>query len=201
MIKNKGFRSVTVIAIIIILMTMLLSISCGCDNEYRKATVSKNGVRFSFDYPVSYKDSENSLISYEQEPYDVILYHNKSDSPKELDDIIFDISIEDRDPFSPDAKTGMDNLINNYKEANIGNKFILLSRLPIKIAGVQGEQAIFDAMHPPESPIGSDLSEMREVYFDYDGKIINIGIAAHVEVVEKAKADFEHILKTFKFLD
>jgi len=42
---------------------------------------------------------------------------------------------------------------------------------------------------------------LREVYFDYNGLIWRIDIRSDSTTAEEDKADFEHVLQTFKILN
>jgi hypothetical protein len=41
---------------------------------------------------------------------------------------------------------------------------------------------------------------VRHVYFDYKGLIWRIGMQSDSSTADAEKADFEHVLQTFKFL-
>jgi uncharacterized protein YjbK len=45
------------------------------------------------------------------------------------------------------------------------------------------------------------LKHYRWVYFDYSGFIWQIEIEYEGEIAEQAKADFEHVIQTFKILE
>ena len=47
---------------------------------------------------------------------------------------------------------------------------------------------------------GAKLKYIKEVYFDYTGLIWNIEGEAEMEMVDQLKADFDHILESFKIL-
>ena len=47
----------------------------------------------------------------------------------------------------------------------------------------------------------SKISYFREVYLDYGDKIRVIGIFCYQEMIEQVTKEFEHIVKSFKFID
>jgi hypothetical protein len=119
----------------------------------------------------------------------------------------------------PNAKAAVEALISYW-----GESIKLLERSAVTVAGIPGEQIVYshkppmimraplklilftispdwNARYTRRNPQESELRITREVYFNYDGLIWNIQIDSDESVAEQAKADFEHLLKTFKILD
>ena len=83
------------------------------------------------------------------------------------------------------------------------DNFELLERIPITVSGVEGELIAYvvDWFIPIPRGEGPLLQYHRAVYFDYNGLIWEIEAECEIEMVDQVKADFEHILETFRFLD
>ncbi|MBI4304280.1 MAG: hypothetical protein HY665_08105 [Chloroflexi bacterium] len=110
-----------------------------------------------------------------------------------------------------DAKTVLENdisdLMEYFKVAQV------LERSSANVSGIVGELVVstvdIRSASPPSpdsdprgTPKGSQLIDIvRSVYFDYGGLIWKISMRSYEKVAEEGRADFEHVLKTFKILD
>jgi hypothetical protein len=194
----------------ILLMALFLIISCVTiplvsyfsNDSYRTVTIQKGGVRIFFEYPNSYKDPANSLKENNRgEENQVILYHLYTSTPIQKVDMVFGIDIQTSGLLYPNAKNALENYLTRLKNSSYDNKFKLIERSSIDLSNVHGELAVFSVSYLPDSLLGDQLSEVRVIYLDYNNQIWNFGIEAHKELAEKAKIDFEHIIKSFKFLN
>jgi hypothetical protein len=81
----------------------------------------------------------------------------------------------------------------------------ILERTTININGISGELVVYSSKVGliPEAPLESSeiVRINRTVCFDYGGLIWIIIIESDEDKADQAKADFEHILQTFKILD
>ncbi len=78
----------------------------------------------------------------------------------------------------------------------------LMERNPIAINGIRGEMIVWTCKWYPDYYRGNKWdASIREVYFDYDGVIWYIEFDSHMDRAEQSKADFEHVLQTFKILN
>ena len=81
--------------------------------------------------------------------------------------------------------------------------FQLLNRRPLSISGLEGEEIeyLIDRLMPIPVENGKNLDYCVEVYFNYNGLIWEITARGDQEIREELKADFDHILKTFKIIE
>jgi hypothetical protein len=97
-------------------------------------------------------------------------------------------------------------LIEIFKTASV------LERSRIRVSGVAADMFasrvdLYSRRLPlPEAskgaPPGPNVFEIeRAAYFDHDGLIWKLSMIAPEEETEKAKIEFEHVIKTFKILD
>lgn len=75
--------------------------------------------------------------------------------------------------------------------------FKLMERSPVMVSGIEGEMIVYET---DWSLFGTKLQYVRMVLFDYDGLIWRITGKAEMELVDQMKADFDHVLETFKIL-
>lgn len=82
----------------------------------------------------------------------------------------------------------------------------LLDQSEITIDGVPADQIVFLANQDPFFGLRKIEKNklfflvQREVFFDYNGLIWEIGITSDSSTADVDKEDFEHVIKTFKFL-
>jgi hypothetical protein len=191
--KYKGFRSVTAIVIIIILMTTLLSISCGSiDNGYKKIITTKVGIRFSFECPSSYQDKNDTLRLNGSFLLNRVSDNSTWDNP----DTTLYFFIYNPETYFPDAKSKIDELLKTEEISYPSANFKLLERSNINVAGIKGESLSYSVVYRVGVP-----RYFSYVYFDYKWLIWAFEIEALDPVSVQAKTEFDHIIKSFKFLD
>ncbi len=76
----------------------------------------------------------------------------------------------------------------------LGEGGLVREHSSIIVAGLTGDQVVY---HDPRQP---NAPEVREVFFDYDGRIWDLYIYSEAALAEQARLDFEHIIQTFKIL-
>jgi len=86
----------------------------------------------------------------------------------------------------------------DYKEDSSWD-YRLVSREQVKIAGVRGEQIVHH-YNFPSSGVEFPMIECT-VFFDYGGMIWEISMDYRETNADRGKAEFEHLLKTFRILD
>jgi hypothetical protein len=180
-----------------LLLASLMVILPGCNNsEYRLFTFKK-GVNFTFEYPSHYKIEEVRAYQQEEVSGKVILY-DKLSSKVSLFGFI-NITIIDASEEFPNAKATIEQIASKEFVKDI------LERTTININGISGELVVYSSKVGliPEAPLESSeiVRINRTVCFDYGGLIWIIIIESDEDKADQAKADFEHLLETFRILD
>jgi len=80
--------------------------------------------------------------------------------------------------------------------------FKLIERSPLTISGSQGELVVYlvDKLMPIPREDGKNLEYVRAVFFDYNKLTWEIEAKCNEDIQERVKADFDHIIDTFKIL-
>jgi len=186
-----------------VLITILLFISIlitGCNTSEYKTFTLKNGIaHFSFEYPSSYKVVDN-IVSLMPAYTHIIL--RKPPNEEQMERITSVLSIYVDEAYTP---LSVDSAISsNLSDISTWNDFKLLERSSIQVVGVNGQRIVYSwASIPARHGIAGEPipSLAREVYFYQDGQLWNISISSDELTTEAAKADFEHVLRTFKILN
>jgi|WetSurMetagenome_2_1015567.scaffolds.fasta_scaffold377412_2 hypothetical protein len=194
MTTKHNFRLVTIIVAIIILIATIATVSCNTNNEYQKVTVTKGGVRFSFEYPSSYQDKNGDLKDSSLLKGIFIFKRVSNNSTWENPDTIFSLNIYYPSEFRPDAKAKLDELLKTVESTDPNTKFNLLERSNLNISNINGELLSY-------SKIYGSTHFFYILYFDYKGLIWSLIIDSLETTSVQAKTEFDHIIKTFKFLD
>ena len=188
--------------IMIIIPVPILLLICGCTlNGYQKITLTKQDVTFSFEYPITYQQQEESdgSIAY---TFSVVFLRPDGDTIK-LDysniNTAFSIHIFDQTEKFPNATSYLDARLSDYSDAL---DYQLFERSRILLSGVEGEFASYKMRTGLSGEyLDPKTSYFREVYLDYKGKEWVIDISCYQEMIEQVKEEFDHIIQTFKFLD
>ena len=188
---------------ILLVMLLLASVMSGCSRN-RKYTLYNGAVRFSLEYPPSYlppnadtDQSENpvglrfDLRHPEQDPMrdayiwvDVI--RTSGITPDYIADLEFDLVVAQAD--------------------QLEGQFQLVERSPITVDGAQGEQAVYRYMWrtvvdgSPKLNIGTPATTYA-AYFEHNGFVWSIGVKSTADRADEAKADFELMVRSFRFPD
>ena len=196
------FRNLMIIGVLCI--TIVFSLSCN-NSEYRTFTFKK-GVNFTFEYPSHYK--KDSIGSYvEGRIAGGVTFHDKLPSDGNWYDVIF-IVISDKRTGYTTPKEAIEAIITDSLTKEI------IERTTVTMAGLPGELLVYS--YPgwvTDGPSGilscssshskvdkAPIRVNRVAYFDDGSKIWMIEIESAERKAEQAKADFDHILQTFKIL-
>jgi hypothetical protein len=179
----------------------------GCNNsEYRTFTF-KRGVNFTFEYPSHYKI--NSIYSYvEGKSAGGVIFFDKLSSKDSIYGFI-DVSIRDASEKFPNAKTAIEQIVLGERDKDtlvVGElDEDILERTTININGISGELLVYSHKVGLIERLPYESSKIirinRTLYFDHSGLLWSIIIESDEDKAEQAKADFEHILQTFKILE
>ena len=215
---------------IIIALVIILSSGAGCkgyfsdfsdvkSNEgFRTLTVNNELCSFSMEYPESYK-REGPYVDLDYvRPYtDVHLLSPKKSMellvPANKDSLktvtsgyvpaSFLVEVYDTRNSPTVSYNANGRLENDIVDNAEWENFELLERLPVTVSGMEGELIAYvvDWFIPIPRGEGPLLQYHQAVYFDHNGLIWVIEATAEMGMVDQVKADFEHILKTFKIMD
>jgi hypothetical protein len=187
--------------LIVLIITGILYTGC-ISSEYKAVTVTKTGIRFSFEYPSSFQDygySLNSDDSVYDNRVDIMRYVSKGKMPKVDSEIIIQT-------MPIDQKTNAASFLEGYLEdiPLFSKNFIVLERKQKKVSSINGELLVCSGNFNQEV-VGShfisyDLKSW-DVYLDYKGKIVNISLLSIADIANESERHFEHLIDSFKFLD
>jgi uncharacterized protein YjbK len=128
-----------------------------------------------------------------------VTFFDKLSSKDSIYGFIF-VTIEDASEKYPNAKTAIEQIASNELKKDI------LERSTVIINGIPGELIVYShKLGVIEERLPYESSKIirinRTVYFDHSGLIWGIEIESDEDKAEQAKADFEHLLETFRILD
>ena len=183
------------IFIIFLTLVITLIITSGCsinNDQYKKVTVTKNGIRFSFEYPSSYHDLNHTLDS----PIltGSLLLVRKVKYSSENPDTKLMMSITTGSSYSK-AENEINNIIKELQQSDPSNHINILENKEIYVAGVKGFYLYFYAEY------GQVPRYLTHVYFDWKDRTFKVNMDALEPVADKAKNEFDHIITSIKFLD
>lgn len=103
------------------------------------------------------------------------------------------------------AESYLDILIKSIQNSGItpeGNKLSIIKHSSIYVAGISAEEillSISSVLRVPLDPISPSLA--RRVFLSYNSKIWIIDLESSENITDQAQSDFDHIIKSFKFLN
>ncbi len=186
--------------IIIALLILIAFSSCNRNQGYVTYDFRYGSiVHFSFEYPSSYEAQSEDAVGIGNPAY---LWHRASSKPFPWNDISILFITYSKGTIAYNATAMLDYDLANLRNLSPPGQFSLLERSKIVVSGVQGELAAIRYPIPPNiAYYGPGPTITRIVSFDKDDLIWVITLNSNQEAADKAKADFEHILQTFKFLE
>jgi len=191
--KRKTFL-IYAIAFFILLCVVLFFSGCSDNSGYKKVTLIKAGIRFSFEYPSSYSVFKNDF----QNGDPLIIPRYLPDSQKKEADREIRIETFIIDANYPNANA----LLNGFfdKLQGLWAQFELLERSSVQVSGIDGEMIVFSGL---SKTAFINLGQLKcwEVYLDYKGQILTLAFYSKINVADGAEAEFEHFIESFKFLD
>ena len=145
---------------------------------------------FSFEYPSGYRKVMTDARS--EPPAPLVVRFAKATGVfgcVRQTDTCFGVSIIWPSREARDALEAVDRVISGLDDPNL-----VRERSSAAVAGIPAVQVAY------RDPRVLDRPEMREVFFDYGGRIWNIFIYSETSRAEQAKLDFVHVVQTFKIL-
>ena len=168
------------------------------DSEYKTITVTKGIARFSFEYPSNY-DLANVEVRTDLDYTDVVF---SGPILEEEDDFTFlDVSVMG---YRTSISSVEDRIEGYLSRVSNMTDFRLLERSSVSVASAAGEQVVFfyNRIRPPSSSVREPAHEItRSVFFECHKLLWEISMRSNLITSEADKADFKHILQTFKMLD
>lgn len=189
---NKHNFLYKIIALILVLSITLTSAGCN-NNEFKTINVTKRGVRFTFECPSSYLDRNHTLDS-EMFQGSLLLERVDTDNTWDNSNTTFTIGVSDRAQYS-NAQGYIDYLIQDFKTAGSEAQINIINRSPIQIAGNTGEYFTYT------ETLSSSSHLLIYATYDHDNFIWILRMDAFSSISDQAKSEFDHIVKSLKYLD
>jgi hypothetical protein len=178
---------------------VILSFNMGCSG-FRGYTFHNQFADCSFEYPSSY-----NLPSTDDSSEDSIYAFSSLKQSHAPNDAYFIIDISEVSDSFPNTSVLLDFDLNIAQQGQSYNKFYLLERTPITVAGAQGEQAVYSYLRISDTYHTGEIEYIPAIsyraYFEKNGNLLEIIVDSIIERAEQSKMDFEHLINTFKFLD
>lgn len=195
-------------ATVMLLIVIIAGVSIVHFFSYSKYSLTEGIAYFSFEYPSRYYVEFTRLESSFREETMVRLLTRNKESTNEHDAEIL-VYVENIDSPRYLNYLNIDEEIEHHilgASSTVFRDFYLLERFDVEIAGVKGKGIIFSYSSRLES-VGAGFRDViqpaisRDIYFEYDEKIWFISVTACEGYAETVKADFEHVIETFKILE
>jgi hypothetical protein len=192
--------------ILIGIFSMMIS-AISCSNPEYKLYAFKKGINFSFEYPSHYKIK--TVYAYSKDKgIGGVRFWDQLPSDWYWTDTLY-VIVEDKSLSAQEAITDI--------ESNLLEKEIL-EKETITMAGMQGEMLVYSykaslpsappggiGCSPRKIPAVEDPDKIRRIvrtaYFSNGKQLWSMEIGTSESKAEQFKADFEHILQTFKILN
>ena len=154
---------------------------------------------FSIEYPSHYK----SLFVHSSSSHEMVVTNSPpgSDITNNLDNSLWISAFNASEASVHDYLALLEAHLSSIQSKS-GAEFKLIERSPTTIDGEKGERIAYYYLRnsiPEKSE--SILAVSYRVYFENNGFLWLIDVDAISEKAEQVKADFEHIIHTFRFLD
>jgi hypothetical protein len=200
----------TIRAAVMLLIVIIAGVSIVHFYSYNKFSLTEGIAHFSFEYPSSYYVEFTRL---EERPWDYTMVRLLTLNPESeygieyYHDAVILINVEDTGYSYSSIEDAIEKSISWWTSRGYDD-FHLIERSTVKIAGVQGGKLVyaFNSYHRMDATeFGTHSVKTpaitRRIFFEHEGKIWLISSTAYESYAETAKADFEHVIKTFKILE
>jgi len=190
------------VLLVLILSTIIILFSGCTANEYKQITKTIKGINFSFEYPRSYIDTNDTLREDSQHKYAVILKRPSNNPTIDEFDTNFAIWIYDIPDNAPDANTLVQDLLQSRENLPSYHEYEFIEHSSVEVAGIQAELIVYSMKSLGVGEVLATYpSVYRDIYFDYEEHRVDIHISSFPELAEQVEKEFEHIINSFKFLD
>jgi len=190
--------------LILLLLVSIIGISGFSCSDYKTFTLKKGIAHLSFRYPSRYEIYDIDLGDiYLGASTTVDLYTEPLKNPA-FHDAQICIYIYKTDENVSNSNEDMESYIASWSRAD---GFKIMERSSVTVAGIQGTQIVYYrashliedihyGMHIIKTPV-----IVRKVFFDYNHQIWRISVMGHESLADTIKADFIHVIDTFKILN
>jgi hypothetical protein len=193
------------VLVLIVMLVVMLNLT-GCSDYYKKMSVTDGIAHFSFEYPSNYKPEFQYLDDAPYERTRVGLFTINEESWVNVHEAGITVAIEKTGKRYSNSTDALEAEIKWWTSRGYKD-FLLLERSKVIFAGVQSEQIVYSYtyMHIEDVQINMHVVKtptiVRIIFFDYHEQIWFISVEAHGSYANQSKADFDHILQTFKILE
>ncbi len=190
-----------VLVLLVLILSAIIIILSGCSG-YKEVTLTRKGIQFSFEYPSSYIDTNDTLREDSQHKYAVILKRPSNNPTIDEFDTNFAIWIYDIPDNAPDANTLVQDLLQSRENLPSYHEYEFIEHSSVEVAGIQAELIVYSMKSLGVGEVLATYpSVYRDIYFDYEEHRVDIHISSFPELAEQVEKEFEHIINSFKFLD
>lgn len=194
--------------LLVLLSALLLLGACSVsDDSYKTMNVKTKIASFSFEYRAYYRDVEGPEVFDGDSVYVNIMASKKEMSfpnPEpggkpgtvllEYVPAYIGVAAYNQEGSGPSAAERIERVLST--EAKWPD-FKLLERSAVTVDGIQGELIAYQT----NEIIGPPVVYMANVYFDYGEFTWSFDAGADLDLAETVRADFDHVLQTFKILE
>ena len=198
------FNSRSIFLVFLLIIISVISVSCTpCNDGYKQFSTEKGIAHFSFEYPCNWRITTAEI----GRQFNDMKYTNITIKAPRLQlgdkstlSTVLLISFTTPSDKVPDASTLLEDRLSSWKK--IHKNFELLERSFVELDGVPGEQIKYSFRTATDISTGGNEPRInRDMFFNYNGLIIDISTSSHEEVVEEHAVYIQHLLDSFKFLD
>jgi hypothetical protein len=186
--------------ILMICLISILAVMGNCANAYKKVTVVRDQIRFSFEYPSSFKDPYNTLND-SRDPMEAIVLTRSKEIDDNPDNNVFKIEIY-KEHVALNIDKFVDDFLGAWTQLPIEQQFNLMEKTSLNIHGLSGVQLVYSVIYKGAGDtLNPYISYVQEVYFKHNELYWNIRLISVPELAEQSKNEFVRIIDSFNFLE
>ncbi len=197
--KNASYRKIGGLGLIFLLVLSFATSGCAGDGE---SVVRSAAANFSFGYPPTYLKPYVQNLTEHSTSASVNFAH--SEEGRSADAFIF-IDVTKANDYYRDYRSLMEDNLIWAQEGQEEDRFKIEERSPVTVDGAQGEVVVFRYITFELADVGTELGGRPaisyEAYFQGNGLLWSIIVQSIASRADEARADFEHVMRSFRFLD
>lgn len=185
-------------SILLVLLVIEISFS-GCvnndnHNQYNKVMLTREGISFSFEYPLTYSESGNS---FQDAHTQIIVCRNLAGSS--TSDMERYISVIPLPLFNLETSVSVLADISIEVSRGTTQDYVLLERRSTKVSGLEAEIIVWTGFIP-NGLMDSNIKCWKAIlkYKEYEWYLC---LYSNVDSTDGAEVEFQHYIDTFQFLD
>jgi hypothetical protein len=179
----------------------ILVTDCMDCTHYVPATVTKMGVKFSFEYPSAYQDLSNSLSADSIQTQGVVLSIGMATWTSKKFDLKFEMMIFSKSSREHDAKFALNMALKSGTLLPDFQEYKLIEQSETTVANQKAYLMVASMKGRLDKDVLDEKKLTRAIYLEHGGYIWFLGISSIIEMSDQAKVDFDHITKSLKFLN